>query len=163
MYAEVTDRLYNIYLSDAEKQMIDTILENYTGNESISGQTVSIYLDKASILASIESVLGSKLDAELVEVLDEYIAEKSSNDGQNVETVTFVNLKYTIPTTDSFATDKDYQKTQYTDASGSVVMVTYSNGTETASFLLNYNTFDVVIRLEGKEPITLPSYGYVRL
>lgn len=163
MYAEVTDRLYNIYLSDAEKQMIDTILDNYTGTEQISGQTVSIYLDKDAIVASIESVLGSKLEAEQIAVLDAYIAEKSSNEGQNVETVTSVNLRYTVPTTDSFATDKKYDKTQYTDASGSVVMVTYSNGTEEASFLLNYNTFDVVIRLEGKEPITLPAYGFVRL
>ena len=58
---------------------------------------------------------------------------------------------------------KDYNKTQYTDNSGGVVMVTYSKGTEEVSFVLNYNTFDVVVRLEGKEPITLPSYGYVRI
>ena len=113
--------------------------------------------------SGILAICGSKLGAEQIAVLDAYIAEKSSNVGQNVETVTSVKLKYTIPTTDSYATDKKYNKTQYTDVSGSVVMVTYSNGTEEVHFLLNYNTFDVVVRLEGKEPITLPSYGYVRI
>ena len=56
--------------------------------------------------------------------------------------------------------DKDYEKTDYTCDLGNVVIVTYSNGTDSVSFILNYNIYDVEVRLESGEVITLGKYEY---
>ena len=62
--------------------------------------------------------------------------------------------------TTSVCTDKDYKKTDYTCDLGNVVIVTYSNGTDSVSFILNYNIYDVEVRLESGEVITLGKYEY---
>ena len=51
-------------------------------------------------------------------------------------------------------------KTDYTCDLGNVVIVTYSNGTDSVSFILNYNIYDVEVRLESGEVITLGKYEY---
>lgn len=66
--------------------------------------------------------------------------------------------------TDSGAFDDRYTRTDNTVDNGTVVMVTYSNGTDTVRFVLNFNIFTVSLRLSyGEEPITLTKYGFVRL
>ena len=60
----------------------------------------------------------------------------------------------------SVCTDRDYEKTDYTCDLGNVVIVTYSNGTDSVSFILNYNIYDVEVRLESGEVITLGKYEY---
>ncbi len=50
-----------------------------------------------------------------------------------------------------------YNYTKYTSDDGSIVRVTYSNGT---SFILNYNNFVVTVDVDG-ETLTIPAYGYV--
>ena len=69
-------------------------------------------------------------------------------------------------TTDSFALDLKYDDTVYTDASGSVVMVTYSDGTNDVHFVLNYNLYDVNVRLKGvngDKAFVVPAYGFQRI
>ena len=51
--------------------------------------------------------------------------------------------------TDSEATDVDYASTIYTIDNNTIVMVTYTKGNETKTFVLNYNTFDVTVNLNG--------------
>ena len=60
----------------------------------------------------------------------------------------------------SVCTDKNYEKTDYTCDLGNVVIVTYSNGTDSVSFILNYNIYEVEVRLESGEVITLGKYEY---
>lgn len=67
-------------------------------------------------------------------------------------TVTVEDLTYESQysyVTYSNATDKDYQSTIYTIDDGTVVLVTYTDGTSTHYFVLNYNMFSVRVRLEG--------------
>ena len=60
----------------------------------------------------------------------------------------------------SVCTDKNYEKTDYTCDLGNVVIVTYSNGTDSVTFILNYNIYEVEVRLESGEVITLGKYEY---
>ena len=64
--------------------------------------------------------------------------------------------------TDSEADDPAYKKTTYTISDGSVVLVTYSNGTDTVRFLLNFSIFTVNVRYNG-QIYTLGKYDFVRL
>ena len=58
---------------------------------------------------------------------------------------------------DEEETKVDYNYTKYTSDDGSIVRVTYSNGT---SFILNYNNFVVTTVVDG-ETLTIPAYGYI--
>ena len=62
--------------------------------------------------------------------------------------------------TSSVCTDKDYVKTDYTCDLGNVVIVTYSDGNDSVTYILNYNIYDVEVRLESGEVITLAKYEY---
>ena len=56
--------------------------------------------------------------------------------------------------------------TDYTDNSGRIVLVTYAKGNDRVHFVLNYNTYDVTVRLEGvngDEAFVVPSYGFRRI
>ena len=62
--------------------------------------------------------------------------------------------------TSSEASNKaEYQKTHYTIDNGNVVMVTYKKGTETVNFILNYNSYDITVRMNG-ELVVVKSYAY---
>ncbi len=61
-----------------------------------------------------------------------------------------------------------YEETDYTLNDERLVMVTYSNGKtgaeeKTVRFILNYNIFDVTVRLEDGTQHTIESYGFIRL
>ena len=63
--------------------------------------------------------------------------------------------------TSSVCTDKNYDKTDYTCDLGNVVIVTYANEYgDSETFILNYNIYDVEVRLEDGRVITLAKYGY---
>lgn len=62
--------------------------------------------------------------------------------------------------TSSVCTDDDYRKTDYTCDLGNVVTVTYSDGSKTVTYILNYNIYDVEVRLESGEVVTLAKYEY---
>ena len=56
--------------------------------------------------------------------------------------------------------------TDYTDKSGRIVLVTYGKGNDRVHFVLNYNTYDVTVRLEGVnggEAFKVSSYGFRRI
>ena len=63
---------------------------------------------------------------------------------------------------DSLADGDTYVATWSTIDDHSVVLVTYSNGTDTVRFLLNYNRFSVDVRI-GDRMYNLSQYGYQRL
>lgn len=64
-------------------------------------------------------------------------------------------------TTVSTIFDEDYVETDYTLYNDNVVLVTYQKGSDVVRFVLNYNLFDVSVRLEADKPaIVIPTYGY---
>ena len=42
-------------------------------------------------------------------------------------------------------------------------MVTYQKGNEVVKFILNYNLFDVDVRIDANTVKTIPSYGYYKV
>ena len=69
-------------------------------------------------------------------------------------------VDFSFYVTESEATDmKGYENTNYTVDNGNVVMVTYKKGTETVNFILNYNSYAVTVRMNGKQ-IPVGSYAY---
>lgn len=71
--------------------------------------------------------------------------------------------------TDSKAFDKDYRHTTYTTDNGNVVIVTYrgvvDGVTKTTKFILNYNTYDVTVRLgdTDAEVYQVSKHGYYEI
>ena len=138
----------------------------------------SLYLQFAQILdLTVEEVKafalsdkeGDTLENAVNAVVDKYKTEyPGSSDASKNKVVTVSEIenydsksKYSF-ITDSFATDSkyEYSYTDYTSDNGNIVLVTYSNGTDTVQFLLNYNLYSVEIKLEGREPIVLGKYEY---
>ena len=68
--------------------------------------------------------------------------------------------------TDSYATEENYQHTDFTCDDSNMVMVTYRHPTtgDEVKFVLNYNNFAVDVRLAaGEEPIRLDAYAYYKI
>ncbi len=84
--------------------------------------------------------------------------------------VNVAEIGYDFNLTDSLATETiTYDKTDYTLEDERLVMVTYSNATKTTAatkevkFILNYNIFDVNVRLDNGEVITMKPYSCIRI
>ena len=64
-------------------------------------------------------------------------------------------------TTDSFATDgDDYDATDYTLDNGNVVIVTYKKGNDVKRFVLNYNLFDVYVKVDDGRVVPVKPYDF---
>lgn len=134
---------------------------------------VKLVVDREALVARICRILGltekdltddgflARLDA----ILDANKAEYPGQEGHDYE-VTFDSVEYKSKysyLTDSSAFDSDYVFTDYTVDNGNVVMVTYSNGTDTVHFLLNYNVYSVNVKLDDTHSFTLQKYSYIKL
>ena len=81
----------------------------------------------------------------------------------NYNTVDDYASKYDY-VTDSKSTAGDaYDMTKYTANNYNVVMVTYSNGTDTVRFILNYNIYSVIVTLDDGTSVVLDKYDYHKL
>ena len=65
--------------------------------------------------------------------------------------------------TDSCAFDKDYVYTDYTIDNGNVTMVTYKKGDSVVKFILNYNNYQVTVRLSETESYIIDAYGFQKI
>ena len=122
--------------------------------------------------------IGAKIDAVIKEYTDIYNKETGEEVAVTADDIRGYVSQYNYMT-DSVATDKDYQKTDFTCDNGNVVMVTYErevNGVkDTVVFLLNYNLFSVKIKVDetihknvsnycDKDGyITLDSFGFAKI
>ena len=74
--------------------------------------------------------------------------------------------KYTY-ITDSYAKDENYVKTDYTIDDGNVTIVTYQKGDDVVRFVINFNSFDVTVKLEGiaglEDGYDLKAYHCIRI
>ena len=127
---------------------------------------VAKFADK--INASTNDPVVTEMAADLAAVIASYsfyTAEESAYVVNiDADDVTYESKYYY--TTESVATDgDDYRRTEYSCDNGNIVMVTYENAAENKQvvFILNYNSFDVEVRLsEGADPIVVKANGYVK-
>lgn len=158
-------------LTDAEKTTVRATLSDYNAGKDLPdyyGDTVVVMVDRVALLASIEKITGETATEAQTAVVDDFIKSLSAVAGDHTVVIDCFtdNVKLSEKTTDSFALDLNYVSTDYTDASGRVVMVTYSNGTKDVHFVLNYNLYDVNVRLKGvngDEAFVVPGYGFQRI
>ncbi len=135
--------------------------------EIVIGETkVRVEIDAAAIKADAADVLNATISDELSAKIDEFAAKYASAEGIMTLSINGVTdyaneTKYSF-ITDSKADDAAYKTTSYTIGDGAIVLVTYSNGTDTVRFLLNYSIFKVKVEL-GDRTYTLDKYDFVRL
>jgi hypothetical protein len=116
--------------------------------------------DNASFIANVEAVI-AKYE-------NEYAGAEDANNNVPVLFNSFeygtekYSTKYTY-ITDSFAQDENYVETDYSITNGNVTMVTYRHGDDIVRFILNYNSFDVNVKLSATETYELSAYGCVRI
>ncbi len=133
------------------------------------GQTVGVIFDDAAVLESARKMLSVKeLSEEFVAEIRAYMEQVGSNGNDTTLKVSIGDVVYTPEnsyfTTSEYLDGDNYKPTQSTISNGTVIMVTYSNGTDTVRILLNFNIFAVNVNVGGDVgTVTLEKYGYFRL
>ena len=158
-------------LAEVEVAAVQATLADYLADKNLPdyyGDTVVVAVDRAALLAAIEAITGEEVTAAQTKVVDDFVKSHPTLAGDHTVVIDSFSDSVKLPknTTDSFALDLKYDDTVYTDASGSVVMVTYSDGTNDVHFVLNYNLYDVNVRLKGvngDKAFVVPAYGFQRI
>ena len=157
-------------LKAIEEQLEAAITKKFNEvSREIDGFTVTV--DKDALMAQTATLLGVELadlagDFETaLDALILFFKTEYEQTGTNPIGVTFDKVEYDTSryVTGSFATDEDYQFTDYTIDNGNVVMVTYEKDGATVRFLLNYNIYKVKVTLADGEEYVLDSYGFVKI
>ncbi len=165
-------------LSEAQTELLKNALANRDTAINANDLVIGVAVDEDALIASLTAILGEEPTEEQIEIIKKF-AQKMEKQNQGdpeqgiapadicVDLKVIDGITVTHVTTDSCAMDENYKATDYTDASGRITMVTYSNGSKNVHFVLNYNTYDVVIRLKDANGIattyTVPAYGFVRI
>ena len=165
-------------LANELQERIDAAYADIRANEALypTGTVLVLEIDTDAILSQFADDLGiatvDELDSEFKTAVESCIgkfeAEYEASAGAAVATyqVQVDSVEYTSKysfITESYATDKNYVYTDFTSDVNNIVLVTYSNGTETVKFILNYNIYSVTVRLDDGEVYTLDKYSYVRI
>lgn len=168
------DRLFRVLgeeLTDEDKALVTAFLADYANGLRVDyyDKTITVKIDRAALDAAITALTGKAPTDEQKAIIDAFV-EEYCTDNPDKETCVInsfsnsVKMKNTV--TPSFAQDDDYVATDYTDKSGRIVLVTYGKGNDRVHFVLNYNTYDVTVRLEGVnggEAFKVSSYGFRRI
>ncbi len=124
---------------------------------------LALELNKTRAELDADTLFIEKINAVYEKYKAEYPVEGTA---QPEGVISFGEIEYETKynyVTDSIATDKDYHATDYTSDINNIVLVTYSNGTDTVRFILNYNIYSVTVNLGDGEIYTLDKYGCVRI
>jgi len=136
---------------DPLKATVEAVFDNRgTAFESNNGKKVSVVVDADALIAGLEAITGVAATEEQKEIIEKF-AEKNSDESGDFK-VSF----------NAYTESLKMEVKRYTDNSGRIVMVTYSNGTENVRFILNYNTYDVTVKVDGNE-VPVEGYGFVRV
>ena len=178
---EVIGNLGNEFIDFADKQiyaMINAAYDEMNADPANRGRGIKLDVDMDALVAQAIALFNTDLATletsgfiTKLEALVSTYESKYASEGQpglspyliNFDSVVYDNEDYESAydaITFSVCTDRDYEKTDYTCDLGNVVIVTYSNGTDSVSYILNYNIYDVEVRLESGEVITLGKYEY---
>ena len=165
-----------------EAQLSEAVRLGYEylqNNEPTAGRPLEVDIDADALIAQFCDLINLTeaeligTDAEPTEfkkqidaVIAKYEAEYPAG-GTNPYVVSFDSIEYSSQyayITESLATDgKDYVYTDYTSDINNIAMVTYSNGTDSVSFILNYNIYSVTVNLGNGETYTIDKFGYVKI
>ena len=169
------------FIEFADKQIyreINAIYDYMIGNPVNKGRGIKLNIDVDALVAQAIELFDTDLATleasgfidDLNALVASYESKYSSNGKPgtppyilNFDSVVYDDGEYESAydaITYSVCTDKNYEKTDYTCDLGNVVIVTYSNGTDSVTFILNYNIYEVEVRLESGEVITLGKYEY---
>lgn len=161
-----------VMLDDQLEAAIHEKMNEMKENNVPYGCEFVIHVDTEALLeqfAEIMHVDVSELAGEFTDRVNALVAQKKSDnersEGGNRQELTFDAITYEnsaydfITTSESTLSDDEYDFTDYTVDNGNVVMVTYSKGNETKTFVLNYNIYAVTVILNGKS-ISIDAYGY---
>ena len=155
-------------------EAIDRAFDEMRADPANAGRGIRLSIDRAASLSVMATQLGladvSALSETFVSRADAVIAkytEKYDNYSENPYDLAFALSAYTSDykyLTDSSSDESadTYEFTDYTCDNNNVILVTYSDGTKTVSFLLNYNVYPVNVRLNGTVH-TLAKYGFERI
>jgi hypothetical protein len=157
--------------------MVNAAYDEMRGDDANKGRGVKVSVDVEALIA--EALVLFNTDratleaAGFISMLNEvvsYYETKYSGEGSTGTpyAISYSNVVYDDAYKSAFnavtysaCTDKDYSKTDYTCDLGNVVIVTYSNDSgDSVSYILNYNIYDVEVRLENGEVISLAKYEY---
>ena len=142
-------------LSDTLKGTVQDVFEHRTESfESNNGKTVSVAVDAEALIEKLAVLLGKDVSEKQIEIIEKFASKNTDESGDFV--VAFDALD-----------GLKYSQQKYTDSSGRIVMVTYSNGSDNVRFILNYNTYDIKVSVAGAngEIVKVPvsAYSFVRL
>lgn len=148
---------------------VDKAYEDLREDGAALGQDIHLTVDREALHAQLSEILQlTQLPADFLTAFDavitSYEQEYAGNSGSYELRFSELDYqsRYSYITT-SLATDgKDYIRTDYTSDVNNIVMVTYSDGNNEVSFLLNYNIYSVTVRLSETEVYTLGQYDYIR-
>ena len=162
---KVLDQLKNEYLELVEKQIITAVSEAFDSmynDPANNGRGVNLTVDADALIAQAVALFNitedeleaGDFDESIIALKEKYEAKYVGS--YNAIAVTFDSVDYVSKydyVTDSFATDANYDKTEFSVDNHYVVMVTYRDvktGDE-VKFILNYNIYavDVVLDTEG--------------
>ena len=130
------------------------------------GQTIAIAFDRAAVLASawdktFTDTPDEAFAAELAAYMDT-VEDAAADIVIPIGTIAYDSAYRYFTRSDALDDGETYVATWSTIDDHSVVLVTYSNGTDTVRFLLNYNRYSVDVRIGG-QMYNLPKYGYLKL
>ena len=155
-------------------EAIDRAFDEMRAAPANAGRGIRLSIARAASRSVMATQLGlaeaSALSETFVSRADAVIAkytEKYGNYSENPYDLAFALSAYTSDykyLTDSSSDESadTYEFTDYTCDNNNVILVTYSDGTKTVSFLLNYNVYPVNVRLNGTVH-TLAKYGFERI
>ena len=161
-------------ISELDKYAYEMVAAGYDKlkeEASDLGRPLAVTFNKAALMAQFAEVLhvevaditGSEFEQSIDAVIAKYENEYKSDDA-NAYVVAIDELVYESKysfLTNSLARDgKDYVYTNYTSDVNNIVIVTYSNGTDTRQFILNYNIYSVNVTLADGESYEIGKYGY---
>ena len=139
------------------------------------GRGVKLVVDVDAIIAQAVEVLNypeeelraTDFDEKLNDLVNAHLAQYPGKN-ENSYLVEFDKVEYETSydyVTDSFALDKDYDKSIYTVDNHQVTMVVYRDAVtgDEVTFVLNYNIYAVTVALDSENIYTIPKYGFVRI
>ncbi len=169
------------FLDFADKQiyaMVNAAFDEMILDPANKGRGVKVTVDTAALVDQAlvlfdidkDTLFATDFDEKLAEIAEYYQTKYSGKDSTGTPyAVDFSEVVYDGENyktaydyvTTSVCTDKNYETTDFTCDLGNVVIVTYtSESGDAVSFILNYNIYDVEVRLEDGRVVTLSKYEY---
>lgn len=178
---QVLGRLGAEFIDFADKQVyakINAAFDEMITDPANNGRGIKVDIDMDALIEQALVLFNTDRDTLFATDFDEKLTalvagyeQKYSGQGSNgtpyavdFDTVIYDDEAYKTAydyVTTSVAADKNYETTDFTCDLGNVVMVTYTSETgDVVTFILNYNIYDVEVRLEDGSVITLGKYEY---